>query len=256
MSFKWVVSSRCPHCALVKVETNYSGSEVFSGNTMRGCCQRVLFAVLGIHWEDDETKSLHFCLKQTRLEWRGLQRFLRREPHSLKYPLLTQQLTVYVSDQRLPLVEVTGCCCRGFKKVIPSFFYWRSLSLGGLSSATVLASSWEGGARFHFVLSNNHVWQVRLYSKDRASSTHTSLIFSLGFMFKNVFWFINVSEWYFVRIISSKWPLFLFHDRNICFSFIRLLLSLRSSGWFWRNGLFPLSRIYFKLSLNWAPKSL
>lgn len=89
-------------------------SYLFSVNNMSECWQRFLLAMLGIHREHDETKSLHFCFKKNRLEWTGLQRFLRREPHSLKYHLLTHQLNFYVSKHRLPLAEITGCCCRGF----------------------------------------------------------------------------------------------------------------------------------------------
>lgn len=158
---------------------------------MSGYCQSSLFAVLGRRWGT----WWDFCLKQIRLEWRGLQRFLRREPHSLKCPVLTQWLTFYVSEQSLPLVEVTECCYMGFKKVVPLFSYWRSLSLDRFSSAIVLARSWEGGAEFRLGLSKSHVWQIGQHSKDRASGTCIPLLFSLGFTSKNVFWFISDTEW-------------------------------------------------------------
>lgn len=40
-------------------------SYLFSVNNMSECWQRFLLAMLGIHREHDETKSLHFCFKKT-----------------------------------------------------------------------------------------------------------------------------------------------------------------------------------------------
>lgn len=44
--------------------TNYFESYLFAVNNMSEGWQRFLLALLGIHWELEETKPLHFCFKK------------------------------------------------------------------------------------------------------------------------------------------------------------------------------------------------